>query len=149
MGRFGIKGVLLVALLTVGACAPIYRDHGYVPPEDELDQLVVGIDTRATVEDTVGPPSSEALVSDNSYFYVRTRLRAIAFQAPQEIERDVVAITFDDTDVIENIEQFTLEDGVVVRINRRVTETSIRDQTFLRQLLRNLGRFSPAAVLDQ
>lgn len=147
MARWGIKGALVAAALSMAACAPIYTDHGYVPPEDELEQLVVGIDTRATVEDTVGPPSSQALINDNSYFYVHTRLRAIAFQAPQEIEREVVAISFDDADVIANIEQFTLEDGVVVRINRRVTESGIRDQTFLRQLLRNLGRFSPAAAL--
>jgi hypothetical protein len=40
---------------------------------------------------------------------------------------------------VENIRELTLEDGRVVRFSRRVTESNIREVTFLRQLISNLG----------
>ena len=46
-----ITGIGLLCL-TLGACTPSYRNHGYMPPEDVLDQIVVGVDTRASVEET-------------------------------------------------------------------------------------------------
>ena len=142
--RIILAGCTAVVLGAVSACTPIFQDHGYIPPQDELEQIVVGIDTRASVEDTVGPPTSEALVSDNGYFYVKSRMRAFAFQAPKEVDRQVLAITFDADGVVANIERFTLEDGVVVPISRRVTETGITNTQFLRHLLSGIGQFTPA-----
>lgn len=135
----------LISILALSACAATYRNHGYVPDQEDLELIVVGIDTRATVEDTVGPPTSAALINESGYYYVRSRVKTLGFRAPEEIERTVLAISFDDAGVVANIERFTLEDGIVVPLERRVTETSVRDQAFLRQLLGNLGRVSPAA----
>ncbi len=136
----------VVGLMALSACAATYQNHGYIPPEEDLEQIAVGIDTRATVEDIVGPPASEALINGNGYYYVRSRFKTFGIRAPQEIDRQVLAITFDDAGVVQNIERFTLEDGVVVPIARRVTESSVNNNSFLRQLLGNLGRISPAGL---
>jgi len=42
--------------------------------------------------------------------------------------------------VVSNVELFTLEDGQVVVLSRRVTGTSIQNVSFIRQLLGNVGR---------
>ena len=47
-----------VALIAVVACAPVYRNHGYIPSDDELALVEVGIDTRETVAVAVGRPSA-------------------------------------------------------------------------------------------
>ncbi|MDP4990891.1 MAG: ERG4/ERG24 family protein, partial [Marivita lacus] len=46
--RIGLVTLLCIAL---AGCTARYRTHGYVPSEDELQQIVPGVDTRATVED--------------------------------------------------------------------------------------------------
>ena len=69
--------------------------------------------------------------------------RAIGQLASKEIERQVVAISFSSNGVVQNIERFGLERGEVVQISRRVTSSSVKDKSFLRQLLGNIGRFSP------
>ncbi len=130
------------------ACAPQARDHGYLPPSDALDQITIGVDTRDSVAETIGAPGTAGVVNDGGFFYVRSRVEAVGFRAPEVVSRTVLAIRFDADGVVRNIETFGLEDGQVVPISRRVTESSISDKTFLRQLLGNLGRISPDALTN-
>ncbi len=132
-----------VLCLGLGACAATFQNHGYIPPEEDLDLLVVGVDDRASVEDAVGPPTAGGVTNSSGYYYVRSRKRTFGFLAPQVVEREVLAISFDSAGVISNIERFGLEDGQVVPIARRVTESGVTNKTFLRQLLGNIGRFNP------
>lgn len=136
----------LGAFLFIGACSPQYENHGYVPPEDQLQQIVVGSDTKETVAEKIGVPASSGVLGDGGYYYVRMRQRAVGFMAPREIDREVVAISFSSAGVVQNVERFGLERGQMVTLSRRVTSSPVSDKTFLRQLLGNLGRFSPAGL---
>jgi len=141
--RSVLRGVAVLALAGVAGCSPQFRNHGYIPPQDELEQVVVGSDTRESVAEKVGVPASSGVLNDGDYYYVRMRTRTLGPLAPQEIDRQVVAISFSDTGVVQNVERFGLERGQVVPLSRRVTDSSVRDNSFLRQLLGNLGRFNP------
>ncbi|MEQ6248223.1 outer membrane protein assembly factor BamE [Sulfitobacter sp. HNIBRBA3233] len=132
--------------LSVAACAPQYANHGYIPPQEDLDQIVVGVDTRASVEESIGVPVTSGVVNDGGYYYVRSRKRTIGAFAPRVIEREVLAISFDTAGVVTNVERFGLERGNVVPLSRRVTTSGVRNTSFLRQLLGNLGRFNPAGL---
>lgn len=143
----GIRWAVAVLLVVASSgCVASYRNHGYIPPAEELDQIVVGLDTRASVEDSVGSPSSGGVLEDSGYYYVRSRVRSLALFAPEVVEREVLAISFDEAGVVRNIERFGLEDGQVVTLERRVTESSVVDRTFLRQLLGSFGRVAPAGL---
>jgi outer membrane protein assembly factor BamE (lipoprotein component of BamABCDE complex) len=135
--RFGLACLGLVALV---ACAPVYRNHGYVPAPDELALVEVGVDTRETVAEKVGRPSTSGLLNDVGWFYVQSRYKNVGPREPQEVDRQVLAITFTEAGVVENISTFGLEDGQVVQISRRVTESNIKGIGFIRQLLGSLGK---------
>lgn len=146
-----LRSRLLAASLVfagLSGCAATYQNHGYVPLQDDVDQIVVGVDTRDTVAESVGTPAASGVLRDNGYFYIKSRVRTMGFLEPQEIEREVLAISFDDDGVVSNIERFGLEDGQVVRLSRRVTETGVRDTNFLRQLLDSIGQFDPSAAFE-
>ncbi len=134
------------ALVATSACVASFRNHGYIPPDELLDEIVVGIDTRASVEDTVGSPSSAGILDESGYYYVRSRVKSLAYREPEVVEREVLAISFDANGVVTNIERFGLEDGQVIALERRVTESSVVDRTFLRQLLSSFGRLRPAGL---
>ncbi|RVV98913.1 outer membrane protein assembly factor BamE [Mesobaculum littorinae] len=135
---------LVVALSAAAACTPVFRNHGYVPTEQDLSQIEVGRSTRETVADTVGRPGSVGVLDAGGWYYVQSRFRHYGYRAPQEIDREIVAISFNDAGVVENVERFGLEDGRVVALSRRVTDSNIKGITFLRQLFGNLGRISAA-----
>jgi outer membrane protein assembly factor BamE (lipoprotein component of BamABCDE complex) len=136
-----LRGPALAAALAVAtACAPVFRNHGYVPAPDELALVEVGVDTRETVGEKIGRPSTSGLLNDVGWFYVQSRYRHAGFREPQEVERRVLAITFTEAGVVENVGTYGLEDGQVVPISRRVTETNIKGIGFIRQLLGSIGR---------
>ncbi|MFK7744166.1 MAG: outer membrane protein assembly factor BamE [Roseobacter sp.] len=144
--RVGRAALFVVCIATLTACSPTFRNYGYVPPQEDLEQVVVGIDTRASVEDTLGTTGSSSVVQDNAMYFVRSRVRTIALLAPEVVEREVVAVSFDASGVVQNVETFGLERGQVVQLTRRVTDSSVADKTFLRQLLGNIGQFTPGGI---
>lgn len=148
-GRAMLRLVLaLVGLGALVACAPLYRNHGYIPSEDELSAIQVGVTDRAAVEAEIGAASTGGVLNDGDLYYVRSRVRHFAYREPEVIERQVLAISFDAADRVQNIERFSLADGKLVPLARRVTSSSVQDKSFLRQLMGNLGRFNPADFLS-
>ena len=140
---FAKMGMVACLAASLAACTPTYRNHGYVPNQEDLQNLVVGVDTRATVDDVVGAPSSSGLLSGGDYYYVRSRIKEVGAYRPQVIERQVLAISFAPDDTIANIESFSLADGNIVPLTRRVTDSSVVGKGFLRQLLGNFGNVDP------
>jgi outer membrane protein assembly factor BamE (lipoprotein component of BamABCDE complex) len=143
------QGLALALGLSVIACSPVYRNHGYVPAEDELALIEVGSDTRDTVGQKIGRPSTSGLLNDEGWYYVQSRYRHFGPREPKEIERQVLAITFNEAGVVENIGRFGLEDGKVVEISRRVTETNIKGITLIQQLLGSFGRIQAGDLLGE
>lgn len=143
--RIAMLGLLMVAL---AACSPVYRNHGYVPTDDELAAIKVGEDTRETLAPLIGRPSASALLNDEGWYYVQSRLKHSGARPPKEIDRQVVAITFTEEGVVENVERFGLENGKVVVLSRRVTNSNIKGVSFLRQLMGSLGNFSGGEAIE-
>ncbi|WP_298847760.1 outer membrane protein assembly factor BamE [uncultured Ruegeria sp.] len=138
--------VFIVCLAVAGACTPIFKNHGYVPPAEELAEIKVGVDTRDSVEEAIGAPGASGVVQESGYYYVRSRVRHYGPKRPEVVSRELVAISFDQRGVVRNIERFGLEDGIVVPLERRVTDSNVQDKGFLRQLLGNIGNFNPANI---
>ncbi len=139
LGRSVRGGCLGAGLALAGACTPLYDHHGYTPTDAELAEIVVGVDTRDTVADAVGAPSSSGVLRDSGYYYVSQRIRSYVWHAPEVIEREVVAISFNSNGVVTNIERFGLQDGNVVALSRRVTASNVEGLNFLQQLFGNVG----------
>lgn len=143
-----VRAAAAVLLLAVAACTPLHKNYGYVPFEEDLEELVVGVDTRADVEEVVGVPTTSGLLADGNYYYVRSRVRSYGVQRPKVIDREVVVISFDESGTLRNIERFGLDQGNVVRLTRRVTDSSVVTGTFLRQVFGNIGAVDPNQVFN-
>jgi outer membrane protein assembly factor BamE (lipoprotein component of BamABCDE complex) len=145
-----LRAVAVAVLCAVVAgCTAVYRNHGYAPTETDLALLTVGQDTRDTVQAAVGPPSATGLLTADAWYYVQSRFRLLGPREPEEIDRQVVAISFAEDGTITNIERFGLEQGRVVALSRRVTETNIRGVTLIQQLLGNFGRIDAGQILGR
>ncbi|WP_410217470.1 outer membrane protein assembly factor BamE [Paracoccus sp. (in: a-proteobacteria)] len=137
-----------LAVLGLAACTPIYRNHGYVPPANELAQVVVGQTTVDDLPGLIGRPSAQGLLTGSGWYYVGSRWRRVGAAAAQEIDRQVVAISFAPGGVVSNVETFGLERGRVVTLSRRVTEGSVTEISLVGQLLGNLGNFQAGDLIE-
>lgn len=137
----------MVMVVALSACSASYRTHGYVPPEDELQQIVPGVDTRASVEDLIGVPNASGVRNNSGFYYIETEMRHFAWRRPEITDRQILAITFDQGGIVDNISSYGLDDGRVVPITRRVTKTSDGDIGFIRKLFGNIGGLDAGQLL--
>lgn len=131
---------VVTAMLMLGACTATFQNHGYVPEQELLDELVIGVDTRGSLEDLAGPPTSTGVMANEGWYYISSEVRSYAYKRPEVINRQIVAVSFAADDTISNIQRFGLEDGVVVRLNTRVTELPVKGPSILGQILGTFGR---------
>ncbi|MBC9247696.1 outer membrane protein assembly factor BamE [Paracoccus sp. 11-3] len=146
-----IRNLLILAFVVVtglAACTPIYRNHGYVPPEMDLAQVVVGQTSIDELQGLIGRPSAQGLLTGAGWYYVGSRWRHYGATEPREVSREVVAVSFAPNGVVSNVERFGLERGRVVVLSRRVTEGSVTEISLIGQLLGNLGNFQAADIID-
>lgn len=155
MARNGIAGaararlgLVLAAGLVLAGCTTQVRFHGYVPDDAALAAIEVGRSDREAVAQAVGRPGAAGLLRDGAWFFVGSRWEHYAWRAPVEVERELVAVSFDANGIVTNIERFGLQDGEVVALSRRVTDTGPQGATLISQLIRNFGRINPAAALE-
>ena len=148
MSKSAFKFTLIMLIaLSVSGCTAIYRDHGYLPAEGDLEQVVVGVDNRSTVQEVLGSPIGSGVLDDGAIFYLSTKVKHYAFYEPKVVEREMLVVSFDTDDQVENIEKFGLKDGRVITLSRRVTTGPVKGPKFLKQILGNLGNFNPAGLL--
>ncbi len=146
--RRAAKALMLVTALFVAGCQSVYRDNGYVPTDRELAQVVVGKSTREDVGKAVGRPSSTGVLEGSGWYYVGSRWRYYGPFAPKEIDRQVVAVSFNANGVVSNVERYGLDKGEVIVVSRRVTESNIKGVGLARQLLGSVGRVNAGQLLD-
>lgn len=138
----------LIVPAAISGCAPVYRNHGYVPPEMNLAEVTVGQTTQGELEILIGRPGAQGVLTGSGWYYVGSRWEYFGPREPREIDRRVVAVHFNDAGVVSNVESFGLEDGRVVVLSRRVTDSGIAGVSIIRQLMGNVGRVSAGQLLD-
>ncbi|WP_227754352.1 outer membrane protein assembly factor BamE [Stagnihabitans tardus] len=141
-----LRGLSVLLLCAVMGCTPIYSMHGYAPDDETLAQIETGVDTRETVAAFLGRPTTDGLLNDEAWFYVQSRWKSVGMGAPQEYDRQVVAVTFSEDGRVANIERFGLERGEIVPLSRRVTSTPIKGRSALSQIFSNFGRVDAASL---
>ncbi|EJW20352.1 hypothetical protein IMCC14465_18810 [alpha proteobacterium IMCC14465] len=140
--RFGTLTLTASLVAAQIACAPIVSNVGYVFDQQTLEQVTIGSSSKEMVRSVMGSPSTIASVDGSSYFYIASRIETNSYQKPVVTDRKIVAIYFDENDIVSDIGGYTLEDGNIVAFVDRVTETRGKELSLLSQLFGNLGRFN-------
>jgi len=128
--------------LAVCACAPRIEQRGNHPDEDQVVQINPGIDDKNHVEQLLGTPSAMSSFNDKTWYYISKLTSQTAFFDPEVIDQEILAITFNDDNIVENMKVYGKENGQMVELVERTTPTEGNDLTLIQQLLGNLGRFN-------
>ena len=136
----------MIILLT--GCSASFKNHGYTPSKVEVEQLLIGKDSKQSVKKTFGPPSSLGLVDDNKWFYLSTKVRYSSYRTPEIVTRKLVAFTFANNGALENVEVFQLDNQEVVVLSRRITDSGINSIGLIRQILNSAGNYDPTTALE-
>ena len=134
--------------LAVAACSANIAHRGYLAKPGAFSQVHEGM-AKSEVQGILGSPSTTAGVNfqGDSYYYISSTTEQRAFLNAKEVDRQVIAIRFDQNDQVASLGQYGLEDGKIVDINSRTTPTKGRELTILQQLFGNIGAPGPGGTI--
>jgi outer membrane protein assembly factor BamE (lipoprotein component of BamABCDE complex) len=143
-GSKWVVTTLLAGALAVGltACAPSIDTRGNLPDPDVVSELRPGIHDRDQVAQLLGSPSTVGTFDNSTWYYISKRTETVAFFEPEIVDQQVLALHFDNTGVLSDVQLYGYEDGRVIDPVDRVTPTSGQEMTILKQLFGNIGRFN-------
>lgn len=129
---------LALGSAALAGCAPTVQVHGYVPSPTDIAQVRPGADTMESVTEKLGRPSSSGLLRDSSWYYVQTTIENFTYNPPRVVDRTILAVDFDANGVVRDIGRYGLEDGRIVALTPRTTDTGGRTMGVLEQLFGNI-----------
>lgn len=141
--RLAALAAVSVMALTAGACAATVNQRGYLPDETKFSSIQPGIDTKSSLQERLGSPSSKGTFDEDVWYYVSSTQEDFLFFRPEETGRDIVAVSFGGDGTVAQVERYGIEDGMVVAFNDRETPAKGRELTILQQLFGNIGRGAP------
>lgn len=140
----GHASLVILLAVSVAGCSRAIEHRGYQARAQDVQQLRMGM-TQDEVRSTLGSPSTTATVQyqGDSYYYISSKVKTSAFLANEELEREILAVRFDQFGRVQSFGQYTLQDGQVVDMNTRQTPSRGRELSILQQMFGNLGQFTP------
>jgi outer membrane protein assembly factor BamE (lipoprotein component of BamABCDE complex) len=144
LSRVAVSATVLV-LAGLAACAPIRDVRGYVPDDEKVASVRVGADTRDTVQDKLGTPSSTATFGEPTWYYISTEQERYAFFKPDVTKRQILAVQFSEDGKVADIRTYGIEDGQVISLVDRETPSRGKEMSFLQQMFGNMGAMPPGS----
>jgi outer membrane protein assembly factor BamE (lipoprotein component of BamABCDE complex) len=136
--------IVIAALAGATACAPVQTYSGF--PVDNTPAAPadprVGVDTRDTVAQRFGTPSTTAVLEQTAWYYVSEVQSQVAFYTPHITDRHVMVVRFNG-DTVSAVEKYGIERGRIISYDTHATPTRGRELGVLEQLLGNIGNGVP------
>src|SRR6185437_10328297 len=126
--------VLFTICALVAGCTPVVSQRGYLQDLDIEASIDPATDTKTTIQQRLGYPSTEATFTNDAWYYISSVERQVAFFHPTVESRAILAIYFDKDGKVADLKHYTLDDGHVIAFESRQTPTRGKELTFLQQL---------------
>jgi outer membrane protein assembly factor BamE (lipoprotein component of BamABCDE complex) len=134
-------GVLIGCATLAGGCAEQITKHGQLFRETDIQQIQPGM-AQEQVRLALGSPTSTTTTgSGQVYYYISSTMSQTAFFQPEEIDRKVLAVYFNQTGTVDRVANYGLKDGKIFDfISRTTPAPGGNEDGILKQLFRNLGQ---------
>lgn len=139
----------ILSVVAIAGCSPQTYSGGNKPLTEKLTQIKPGEQTRSQVRDLLGTPSSRSLYGQETWFYISLSKETVAFFAPEETERTIYAVAFDEQGMVQTVSQLNKEDGKEIVISGKKTPTAGHNMSIVEQMVGNIGRFNSDLATSQ
>jgi outer membrane protein assembly factor BamE (lipoprotein component of BamABCDE complex) len=146
-GKILLSSALALAL--AAGCSPTRTSHGFISDSDTPPQVQVGVDTKATVLQRLGTPSTTAVFDETSWYYISSVDQRFGFNRPRTVEREVLVVRFNASDQVASVDRYGIDRGRIVAYNDDATPTRGRELGLLEQIFGNIGRTPPIRAEEE
>lgn len=130
----------LVGIMLLGGCSTDYfnETEGNMPSKSDIMAIRRGM-PQSAVRELIGSPSIVSSLDHRTWIYMNSTIKRLAFFAPDELERNVLAIQFDHDGKVEKVVQLTKENGEEVIISKDETPVMGKDESFMEKYFGGVG----------
>ena len=131
--------VLIVACLLISACSGIKRNNGYLPVQDNVDQLKVNVTSLSSAKSKLGEPALILGKKEPIFIYSSQVTNRVLFFEPKVISRDVLVLYFNNKKKLRKLKKFSLKDGKSFDLNTDATDLNSEERSLIASLFSNVG----------
>jgi outer membrane protein assembly factor BamE (lipoprotein component of BamABCDE complex) len=139
-------GMALGMIVLAGGCARVREHRGYIVDEILVSSIQPGVDTRDSVQETLGRPTFTGQFDQRDWYYVSRNTRQLAFASPTPIAQTVLHVRFDETGNVSAVERTGMEKIVSVSPMEETTPTLGRNRGFFDELFGNIGTVGAGGI---
>ncbi|MCX7338863.1 MAG: outer membrane protein assembly factor BamE [Alphaproteobacteria bacterium] len=136
---------LSLIIACFSGCTPTIDSRGYNPETLDLNKIQLGVDTKETIQEKFGSPSTTSTFPDSnqrqSWYYVSKKTSTTSFHTPQTLEQQTIVIAFDPKDIVREVKKIDGE-NTNIEPNQKKTETTGYESNVLRDVFGNFGKYS-------
>ncbi|PIR31608.1 MAG: hypothetical protein COV36_07905 [Alphaproteobacteria bacterium CG11_big_fil_rev_8_21_14_0_20_44_7] len=140
-----MKIFTIVILFAIAACTQIEESHGINVRPASMEKITP-VSSKEDVMKLLGSPSTKSSFGTEVWYYISNQQEKRIFSENEILKQNTLAISFDETDQISNIELYDKDDGRVFDFASETTPTAGHDLTVIEQILGNVGRFNPDSM---
>lgn len=139
-----INKILLTtaALAMLTSCAKNVEHHGFNFEHSKFDVIKVGETSRQQVIAELGTPTSESNFGEKKMYYISRKVETVAFLEPTVLEQKVLSIGINDSGVVSDITELTLDDANKVMFSEGRTEIHGNTLSPMQQIMTNIGKYN-------
>ena len=119
-----------------------------MPTNDRISQLKPG-QSKEEVLSLLGAPSSVVSLDKNTWIYMSSEIKQVAFFKPTEISRDVLTIKFDKYDQVADIDRLDKKKGAEVAVSNDATLTLGQEPGFFEKYFGGVGQYMPFSTKNR
>ncbi|MBA2935429.1 outer membrane protein assembly factor BamE [Sphingomonas sp. CGMCC 1.13654] len=147
MGRAGMAAVAGLALAAgLSGCAEVREHQGYVVDRSLVASVEPGVDTRDSVQATLGDPSFASQFDDGTWYYVSRSTKQFSFGLPKPVSQLTLAVHFDKAGNVTSVDRTGLELAANIHPVADKTPTLGRKRSLFQELFGNIGAVGSAGM---
>lgn len=132
---------LFSSMILLSACGLETYQSGDLPSEQRLNMIQPGLSQEKVINLLGSPLFQNKIGNDIFFIYFKSKKENRAFFHPEEIERDIYVISFNQDKTVRNIRHLTLNDANNVPYDEDHTQVTGKELSVIEQLVKNFGRY--------
>lgn len=133
-------------LINLTSCSKELIHHGYSYEPDDLKSIYISRSSTEDVINTMGSPTTFSLFGEKTFYYISVKYQQVAFFDPKIMKQDVIAITFDEQNIVKEINIYDLSKAKKITFIEKKTDIPGKKVGALEQIWGNVGRFNTAST---
>jgi len=144
-----LLGAAIILGLGAAGCTIERQPRGYVFDNEVSNAILPGLDNMTSVQASMGNPSLKGTFDQGVWYYISELTRRRSFFKAHAVERNILAVEFNDDGVVTTTRTYTLADAREVNPRKDKTPTRGKKLGIFEQIFSNIGRFSSADIPPQ